>query len=99
MDFIKSLFDFNFESFVTPALIRPLYIIWVALAGLGSFFFFLTSLLSRQPIAILMALIIVPIMFLLQVIFARMYAEIAFVVFDVNDRLESLGGRRRGDAG
>jgi hypothetical protein len=97
VDFIKSLFDFDFETFVTPALIRPLYILWIALAGLGSLFFFLTSLLSRQPIAILMALIIVPIMFLVQVVFARMYAEIAFVIFDVNDRLDSLGGRRGGE--
>ena len=95
-DFFRGLFDFNFETLVTPAIVRPLYILWVVLAGLGGLFMFVTSLMAGAT-GIVIALIIVPIFFIVQVIFARMYAELAFVIFDVNDRLESLGGRRGGE--
>lgn len=86
MDFLKSLFDFEFRSFITMKLIKPLYIVFVVLATLGALFMFLTTL-RFSPIV---ALVVVPLYYLFILITTRVWMEIIVLQFDMNDRLEAL---------
>ena len=91
-DFFKALFDFNFSTFITKKLIKPLYLVFVVLAGLGSLAMFLT-MLRFQPI---MAIIFVPLYFLFLVVSVRIWMEALVLLFDINDRTETLAaGQQR----
>jgi hypothetical protein len=91
-DFFKALFDFNFQSFITMKLIKPLYIIFVVLATLGSLMVFLTTL-RFSPIV---ALIFVPLYWLFSLVFTRVWMELIVLMFDINDRVETLSaGQQR----
>ena len=95
MDFLKALFDFNFSSFITMKLIKPLYIVFVALVGLGSLFMLLT-MLKLGGMGVIMALIFVPLYFLFLVVSVRIWMEALVLLFDINDRVESLAaGQQR----
>ena len=94
-DFFKALFDFNFSSFVTMKLIKPLYIFFVVMIGLASLFFLLTSVMAGGT-GILIALIFVPLYFLFMVVSIRVWMEALVLLFDINDRVESLAaGQQR----
>src|SRR5688500_6501749 len=91
-DFFKALFDFNFSSFITMKLIKPLYIVFVVFVGLGSEMMLMT-LIRLSPIV---ALIGVPIYFLFSVVTVRIWMEALVLLFDINDRVESLAaGQQR----
>lgn len=94
-DFLKALFDFNFSSFITMKLVKPLYIVFVAFAGLGSLFFLLT-MLKLGGMGVIMALIFVPLYFLFMVVSVRIWMEALVLLFDINDRVESMAaGQQR----
>ena len=94
-DFFKALFDFNFSTFITMKLVKPLYIAFVALAGLGSLFFLL-SMLKLGGMGVIMALVFVPLWFLFSVITTRIWMEALVLLFDINDRTETLAaGQQR----
>ncbi len=88
-DFFKALFDFNFSSFITMKLVKPLYIVFVALVGLGSLFMLLT-MLRFGGMGMIMGLIFVPLYFLFLVVSVRIWMEALVLLFDINDRVESL---------
>ena len=94
-DFFKALFDFNFQQFITMKLIKPLYIFFVVMSGLGALFFLFTML--RLPGAgKIMALIFVPLYFLFIVVTTRVWCEIIVLMFDINDRVEAMAaGQQR----
>ena len=94
-DFFKALFDFNFSSFITMKLVKPLYIVFVVLTGLGSLFMLLT-MLRFGGMGVIMALIFVPLYFLFLVVSVRIWMEALVLLFDINDRVESLAaGQQR----
>ena len=94
-DFFKALFDFNFSSFITMKLVKPLYIVFVVLTGLGSLFFLLT-MLRFGGMGVIMGLIFVPLYFLFLVVSVRIWMEALVLLFDINDRVESLAaGQQR----
>ena len=94
-DFFKALFDFNFSSFITMKLVKPLYIVFVALVGLASLFMLLT-MLKLGGMGVIMALIFVPLYFLFLVVSVRIWMEALVLLFDINDRVESLAaGQQR----
>lgn len=95
-DFFKALFDFNFQQFITMKLIKPLYIFFVAMSALGALFFLFTSLATMPGLAKIMALIFVPLYFLFIIITTRVWCEIIVLMFDINDRVETLAaGQQR----
>ncbi|MBW3536236.1 MAG: DUF4282 domain-containing protein [Actinobacteria bacterium] len=94
-DFFRALFDFNFQSFITMKLVKPLYVIFVVLAGLGALFSLLT-MLRFGGAGIIMALIFVPLYFLFIVVTMRVWMEVIVLLFDINDRVETLAaGQQR----
>ena len=91
-DFFKALFDFNFSTFITMKLIKPLYIVFVALIGLGALMMLLTTL----RISPIVAIVVVPIWALFSIVSLRIWMEALVLLFDINDRVESLAaGQQR----
>ena len=95
-DFFKALFDFNFQQFITMKMIKPLYIFFVVMSGLGALFFLLTSLSTLPGLAKIMALVFVPLWFLFVLVTTRVWCEIIVLMFDINDRVETMAaGQQR----
>jgi len=88
--FFKSLFDFSFNSMVTPKIIKVLY-------GLAIFFIFIFTLLfiigafhSSSILGVLAFFILGPLFFLLNVIYARVFLEFLIVIFRILDTNKEL---------
>ena len=91
-EFFRALFDFNFSSFITMKLIKPLYIVFVALVGLGA----LMMLMTMLRVSPIVAILVVPLWFLFSVVSVRIWMEALVLLFDINDRVESLAaGQQR----
>ena len=91
--FFSALFDFRLSEFITPKIIRVLFIVLVILYGLLSLgilfsFFGFTDYIG--PIAVVLGLIVSPLVFLLSVIFIRMYMELMIVLFNVSFDLKEV---------
>lgn len=89
--FFSALFDFNFDTFITPKIIKVVYIVIMALVGLFAVGSLITALISGEPGAILLALIGIPLMSIVYLALARMTLELYFAVIrlseDVHDRM------------
>ena len=94
-DFFRALFDFNFSTFITMKLIKPLYIFFVVVIGLASLGMFVTFLMGGGT-GILIGLILVPIYFVFMTASMRVWMEALVLLFDINDRTEALAaGQQR----
>lgn len=91
--FFGKLFDFSFESFITPTIIAIIYGILMVLAGIGAIAFIVTGFQSSVGMGILF-LVLSPIVFFLYLIFARIYMEIIIVLFKIAEDLNTI--RKRG---
>ena len=70
--FFGKLFDFSFEEFVTPTIIRIVYAIAL-----------IAFLATRDIGSILFGLIVVPLLYLLYLILTRIWMEIVVVIFRI----------------
>jgi uncharacterized protein DUF4282 len=95
--FLASLFDTSFSSLVTPRIIKVIYIIILVVLGLVAVVALITGI-ARGGASIIATIIIVPLAFLLYVIFARVYLEIVIVLFKIKDANEELVRLQRGQA-
>jgi len=89
--FISSLFDFSFQSFVTPKIIKVVYVIVTAFIGLSIVFGLVTALATGEALIIIFALILLPIGGIIYLALARMSLELYYAVIrpseDVHERL------------
>ena len=87
----SALFDFSFSTFVTPKIIKIVYVILTALIGLGVVFTLIAGLVTGEPLAIIGALVLGPIVGIIYLALARMSLELYFAVVrlseDVHERL------------
>lgn len=91
---VGSLLDFSFESFVTPTIIRFLYIltlIGVALSTIGWIF-------SSGFTDFLWRLVFSPIVLVVGGILARVYIELVMVVFKILELLRRIEANQRNGA-
>jgi hypothetical protein len=101
--FFKSLFDFSFRSYVTPQIIRILYVlslagiaIW-ALAFLAMIFSTFNDPFTPVGLSVLM-LLLWPIGVLFAVIYARVLLEFLSVVFHIGEAADATA-RNTGPTG
>lgn len=88
--FVRSLYDFQFDHFITPKVLRVLYAIAVVLLSLGAVIFLIASLASGEPGAIIVALIVIPIAYLIYLALVRMYFELVSALFRIADDLRAI---------
>lgn len=82
--FLSMLFDLSFDEFVTVRIIRVIYVIAIVVAAIAGLAYFIMFASSGAMGAIL-ALILVPIGFLLYVILARVWLEAFMAIFKIAD--------------
>jgi hypothetical protein len=85
---LSSLFDFTFESFITPGVIKLLYIIGVFLAAVGAVGFIVAGFGMNGGLGFL-ALIISPVIFLLYTLLVRVGLEMVMILFRMADDLRA----------
>lgn len=89
--FFAALFDFNFTSFVTPKIIKIVYLVVTAVIAASLLFFIIAALLTGEALAIIGALIIGPLVALVYLALSRMTLELYYAVIrlseDVHERL------------
>jgi hypothetical protein len=94
-NFLSSLFDFSFTSFVTLRFIKVLYGIFVVLSGLFALGLLFT-IANQGGVAILLALVIAPIAFLIYVLVYRVLLEFIVVIFRIAENTSILAKNSSG---
>ena len=89
--FLHPLFDFSFHRSVTVKMMRSLYILSILFAGLMALFFIFVGFKTSIWFGIFALLIVAPVVFLLTVIFSRVFLEMILVVFRTADHVADKG--------
>jgi Domain of unknown function (DUF4282) len=92
--FLASLFDVSFSSFVTPRVIKVVYIIIMILIGLSALAYIIFGFVALHAIGI----IFVPIAVLVSLIYlavARIGFEIVMIIFRMGDDIHAMRGGSR----
>lgn len=95
--FVSSLFDLSFSNFITPKLIKVLFVISIVLAAFGSLFVVVSGFQVGGVFGGIGALLIVsPILFFFYVMYARVMMEVLIVIFRCSEYLAEIAkqGRR-----
>lgn len=91
--FVKSLYDFSFSNLVTIKVIRSLYIVVTvlySLAAIGAFVVFI----AQGGLGILIAIVFVPLLYLVYLTIARIVMEMFLVVFRMGDDVRMIRDQR-----
>ncbi len=88
--FLKTLFDFQFNDFITTRVIRILYVISVALAALGALLAVISGVTTGGVLGGLAALIITPVLFIFYVLVSRVSLELILVVFRISSDVRKI---------
>jgi hypothetical protein len=88
--FLASLFDVSFTSFVTPTIIKVVYILVMILAGLGALGFVFEAFFISAIFGIIVLVIIAPIIYLFELALWRISLEIFMVIFRMSDDIHAI---------
>lgn len=89
--FFGKIFDFSFEEFVTPTIIRVIYGILLVMISLGTISGVIVSFTQSGAGSIIATLIFVAIASVLSLILARVYMEVVIVIFRIAEPIQSSG--------
>ena len=81
--FFASLFDVDFESFITPRIVKVLYVLTMVVFGLAALAYVIWAFTESIVFGLLMLVIIAPLMFLLYLIYTRVVLEIFLAIFRI----------------
>lgn len=73
--FFAALFDFSFTHFVTPKIVKIVYVLATIGLALGFLFFLVTAVASGQPAFALFVLLVGPVIAIIYLAFIRMTLE------------------------
>jgi len=80
--FLGSLFDLSFTEFITPRIVKTLFILFIVISGFASLVFLLKAI-GQGGGAALLAIIFVPLVFCLNVLIIRIWLEVIMVLFRI----------------
>jgi hypothetical protein len=86
---LAALLDFTFRRFITLSIIKILYILGMALIGLG-WLLALISSFTQGIGAALVVLIVGPVIALIYLIFFRIWLELIVVIFRIGENTSKL---------
>jgi hypothetical protein len=87
--FFASLFDLSFREFITPRIIKLLFVLAIIISAIVAFVLFIGGI-AQGGATIFLALIGAPLLFLLYVIMARVWLELIMVMFHIADNIDKL---------
>ncbi len=88
--FLRSLFDTSMREMITPKIIRFIFIIGLIAYVLTAVVVIIGMLMSGEIMMALLAIIVVPIGFIIAVVFMRIYLEIIIILFRIYDELRAF---------
>jgi hypothetical protein len=89
--FLHVLFDFSFNHFFTPKIIKLLYGLSIFSAGLIAILFIIFGFSASTGFGIFALLIGAPLIFLLTVVCSRIYLELMIAIFRIAETLVNKG--------
>jgi Domain of unknown function (DUF4282) len=92
--FVSALFDFGFNSFVTPKVVKVVYVLIMIVLGLAGLAFALSAFTYSAIAGIFVLLIVAPLFFFVYLALWRIVLEIFVVIFRIADDLRAI--RERG---
>lgn len=95
--FFSSLFDYSFTSFVTPRIIKVLYVLATIVISLSTLALILAAFKGSSGFGVVM-LVVGPLFFLLSMIYARVFLELVIVFFRINGNVQEIRDGRSGGA-
>ena len=95
--FLSALFDFSFSSFVTPKVIKVLYILIMILAGLAAAGFIITAFALSPGAGLITLIIVAPLFFFITIALYRITLEFFMVIFRMAEDIRTM--RDRGGLG
>jgi hypothetical protein len=101
----KALLDFNFNTVLTPKLIKAVYILVMAMLALGVVGFFLSSLVGFRAgfgagiLGLVLSIVIMPIVAILYLALVRMSLEMIMAVYKIKEYTGILAEKARRDSG
>jgi hypothetical protein len=94
--FFSSLFDFSFEHFVFPKVIRIVFGILVVLAAITTIGVIVMGFSRGGGLGVL-SLVLSPVIFTLYVLMVRIWMEIAIVLFRIYENTRIIAGKGRSE--
>ena len=93
--FVGSLFDFGFNSFVTPKVVKVVYVLIMAGLALAELGYLIFAFKTSMVFGIISLVILCPLTFFVYLALWRILLELFIVVFRIADDIRSI--RERGD--
>jgi Domain of unknown function (DUF4282) len=95
--FLGSLFDFGFNNFIAPKLVKAIYIVLVVVLSIGGVIEAIAaiSLMASGGAAVLLGLLLLvltPVLWLLGLMIYRVMLELMIVLFKISEDLRSIRG-------
>jgi hypothetical protein len=87
--FFGSLFDFSFSSLITTKVIKFVYAAVTILVSLAALGVIIAGIASRSFLAVV-AIVVVPFVWLLYIVMARIYLEVMIIVFRIGEDIRYL---------
>jgi fatty acid desaturase len=87
---LRALFDFSFNQFVSPKILKFLYGLTMFSAVLIAIFFAIAGFKASIGFGIFALFIGAPLIFLLMVIYSRVFLEMVFQIFRISDHLTEI---------
>jgi Domain of unknown function (DUF4282)/zinc-ribbon domain len=97
--FFASLFDYSFSAFITPKIIKLLYVLSTIGVALWTVIVILWGFRQSTGLGILMLLILGPIFFVLTMIYVRVLLELLIVFFRIHGDVNEINRRGAGETG
>lgn len=94
-NFVQTLFDFSFDSLITPRIISVIYGVAMFFTGIGTLIFVWNALEENFLMGI-GSLILAPIVFFLGLVLARIYCELVIALFKVAENTSHLKQEKDG---
>ena len=91
--FFGKLFDFSFETFITPSIIKVLFILILVVIGIGALGFVIAAFSQSAVLGLVVLIIGVPIGGFLYILFARVWLEIVVVLFRIEENTALMAER------
>ena len=82
--FFGRLFDLSFNEFVTPSIIKLIFIVGIVLAALMSLVVF-AGFASQGGGAVVAGIVFAPLVFFVYVLFARVLSEVYLILFRIEE--------------
>jgi hypothetical protein len=97
--FFASLFDYSFSAFITPKIIKLLYVLSTIAVALWTVIVILWGFRQSTGLGILMLVILGPIFFVITMIYVRVLLELLIVFFRIHGDVNEINRRGAGETG